>query len=83
MIKELYRGNLCPSESMERSGEYQKRLEKLYSAKDELQKQLKGNEKDIIEKLMKMYLEILVIAQEEGYIAGFKDGTKMMIEITE
>lgn len=82
MIRDLYRGDLCPSDK-ERSVEYKKKLDKAYSLNCNFQKHLKKKGNEAYAKVLDAFLELLVLAMEEGYISGFKDGSKLVIEIIE
>lgn len=81
MIREVYQGDLRPCDNMKMSDEYKRKSQALYELSDAFQKHLKLDDLECFENLMDQHLELISIAIEDGYMAGFKDGVRLIMEI--
>ena len=79
MLKELYHGEISPSE---RKAEPDDRLtQKWLKLSAEFEKTLTAEQIDMFHKLSDMQGENAVRDNEDLYIQGFKDGALLMMEI--
>ena len=82
ILEELWYGNISPCDGGTKKGSEQ--LELLgYIArhKDELQKRLNGEEKEILEKLIDCTNEMYGISEREAFAQGFTLGARLIIEV--
>ncbi len=80
-IKELYLGNLNPSlQKFTENSRYDKLLKKESKVHNELSKKL-GDDKELLEKMFNVQDEINYIASIDSYAEGFRNGSKLMIDI--
>ena len=82
ILKELYNGNITPSERFVVSGSnYSKLLSTISEKEDELFKKLSHDEKTLYESIAEKKLMLESISEEEIFIDGFRLGAQIMLEI--
>ena len=81
-IKDLYSGNLNPSfQQFTKSSRYGKLTQQEAEAYAELSKKLNDDNKKLLEKIFEAKDDINYIASVDNYAMGFRDGSKLMIDI--
>lgn len=80
MIKEIYQGDFRPADNMVMSEEYQEKRQVAYELGKQFMDRLEPVEKEELSKILEAHMEVLVAGMEEGYIAGFSDGIRLVIE---
>ena len=81
-IKELYLGNLNPSfQQYTKSSRYGKIIRQEAEAYDELSKKLGDDDKELLERISELQGDINHITSIDNYAMGFRDGSKLMIDI--
>ena len=82
-IQDLYYGRISPYEmSISTAPEYQK-LKALADRNEDLLKEtLSDEQKELLEKLTECITDISSISERDMFIAGFRLGVKLMIDIT-
>ena len=80
-IKELYSGNLNLSlQKFTKNSRYDKLITQEAEVHHELLKKL-GDNKELLEKMFNIQDEINYITSIDSYADGFRDGSKLMIDI--
>ena len=80
-IKELYSGNLNLSlQKFTKNSRYDKLITQEAEVLHELSKKL-GDNKELLEKMFNIQDEINYITSIDSYADGFRDGSKLMIDI--
>ena len=81
-IKDLYFGNINPSRQYFTKGScYSKLLKQESESYDKLSKKLSDDNKQLLERLFELQFKINDIATAENYAEGFRDGSRLMIDI--
>lgn len=80
MIKEIYQGDFRPADNMVMSEEYQEKRQVAYELGKQFMDRLEPVEKEELSKILEAHMEVLAAGMEEGYIAGFSDGIRLVIE---
>lgn len=80
VIKEIYQGDFRPVDNMGISEEYQEKRQVAYKLGKQFMDRLEPAEKDELSKILEAHMEVLVAGMEEGYIYGFSDGIKLIME---
>ena len=80
MIKEIYQGDFRPADNIGMSEEYQEKRQAAYELGKQFMDRLEPAEKDELSKILEAHMEVLVAGMEEGYIYGFSDGIKLIME---
>ncbi len=81
-IRELYLGHLDPSYQQFREGsKYGKLMQQLSDVFDELLKMLHDDGKELLEKILDVEYDINYITSFDNYAMGFRDGSRLMIDI--
>ncbi len=81
MIKEIYQGDFRPADNMVMSEEYQEKRQVAYELGKQFMDRLEPADKDELSKVLEAHMEVLVAGMEEGYVSGFCDGIKFIIEV--
>ena len=82
IIDELWYGNISPCDGgAKKESEYAELLGYVARHKDELQKRLNGEEKEILEKLIDCTNEMYGISEREAFAQGFTLGARLVIEV--
>ena len=82
IIEELWYGNISPCErDIKKDSEYAELLEQIVRYEDKLQKQLNGEEKEILEKFTECMGEMYGMAEREAFVRGFTLGARIIIEV--
>ena len=82
IIEDLYYGRISPYEmSISTTPEYQK-LKTLSDRNEDLLRELLSDEqKELLEKLIEFVTDISSISERDMFIAGFRLGVKLMIDV--
>ena len=82
IIEDLYYGRISPYEmSISAAPEYQK-LKALADRNEDLLRQtLSDEQKELLEKLIEFVTDISSISERDMFIAGFRLGVKLMIDV--
>ena len=80
MIKEIYQGDFRPADNIGMSEEYQEKRQAAYGLGKQFMDRLESSDKDELSKVLEAHMEVLVAGMEEGYIYGFSDGVKLIME---
>ena len=82
-IQDLYYGRISPYEmSISATPEYQKLKALADNNEDMLRKTLSDEQKELLEKLTECITDISSISERDMFIAGFRLGAKLMINVT-
>ena len=82
-IQDLYYGRISPYEmSISTAPEYQKLKALADKNEDLLRETLADEQKELLEKLTECITDISSISERDMFIAGFRLGMKLMIDIT-
>ena len=83
IIEDLYYGRIAPYEmNISATTEYQK-LKALADRNEDLLRQtLSDEQKELLEKLIEFVTDISSISERDMFIAGFRLGVKLMIDVT-
>ena len=82
IIDELWYGNISPCDGGAKKGsECSELIGYVARHKDELQKRLNGEEKEILEKLIDCTNEMYGISEREAFAQGFTLGARLIIEV--
>ena len=81
MISEIYQGDFRPVDKIGVSQEYIEKRQAVFRLSESYQNQLSASDKGQFEKVTEAHLELLVATSKEQYIAGFRDGARLMVEI--
>lgn len=81
-IKELYFGNLNPSlQQYTKSSRYSKLTQEEAETYKELSKKLSDDNKKLLERISEVHSDINYITCFDNYTIGFRDGSRLMIDI--
>ena len=81
-IQDLYNGRISPYEkSISTEPEYQKLKALADKNEDLLRKTLSDEQKELLEKLIECITDISSISERDMFIAGFRLGMKLMIDV--
>ena len=81
-IQDLYYGRISPYEmSISTEPEYQKLKALADKNEDLLRKTLSDEQKELLEKLIECITDISSISERDMFIAGFRLGMKLMIDV--
>ena len=81
-IQDLYYGRISPYEmSISTAPEYQKLKAIADKNEDSLRENLSDEQKELLEKLIKCITNISPISERDMFIAGFRLGMKLMIDV--
>ena len=81
-IQDLYYGRISPYEmSISATPEYQKLKALATQNEDLLRKTLSDEQKELLEKLTENITDISSISERDMFIAGFKLGMKVMVDV--
>lgn len=80
MIKEIYQGDFRPADNIGMSEEYKEKRQTAYELGKKFMDRLEPAEKGELSKILEAHMEVLVAGMEEGYIAGFSDGIRLIVE---
>ena len=80
MIREIYEGDFRPVDNMGMTEEYQEKRRVAYKLGKQFMDRLEPADKDELSKILEAHMEVLVAGMEEGYIYGFSDGIRLVIE---
>lgn len=80
MIKEIYQGDFRPADNMVMSEEYQEKRQVAYELGKQFMDRLEPVEKEELSKVLEAHMDVLVAGIKEGYIDGFSDGIRLVIE---
>ncbi len=83
MIEEFYHGNIVRADHTPTSPEYHALMQKWLSLSDAFEKMLTKEQLAIFNELTDLQGKSGEIASAELYVAGFRDGAQLMLEITE
>ena len=82
-IQDLYYGRISPYEmSISTAPEYQKLKALADRNEDLLRESLSDEQKELLEKLTESITDISSISERDMFIAGFRLGMKLMIDVT-
>ena len=82
-IQDLYYGRISPYEmSISATPEYQKLKVLADRNEDLLRESLSDEQKELLDKLIESVTEISSISERDMFIAGFRLGVKLMIDVT-
>ena len=82
-IQDLYYGRISPYEiSISTAPEYQKLKALADKNEDLLKEKLSDEQKKLLEKLTECITDISSISERDMFIAGFRLGMKLMIDVT-
>ena len=82
IIEDLYYGRVSPYEmSISTAPEYQKLKALADKNEDLLRETLSDEQKDLLEKLIECITDISSISERDMFIAGFRLGVKLMIDV--
>ena len=81
-IQDLYYGRISPYEmSISTAPEYQKLKTLADKNEDLLRETLSDEQKELLEKLIETVTDISSISERDMFIAGFRLGVKLMIDV--
>ncbi len=81
-IKELYYGNISPSaQKFVKGSKYAKQLKSNDELRDQLRASVTSEDIEIVDVICENYSNLISISSEENYASGFRDGTKLMLDI--
>ena len=80
MIREIYEGDFRPVDNMGMSEEYQEKRQAAYELGKQFMDKLEPDDMDVLSKILEAHMEVLVAGMKEGYIAGFSDRIRLVIE---
>ena len=81
-IEDLYYGRISPYEmSISATPEYQKLKALADRNEDLLRESLSDEQKELLEKLIETVTDISSISERDMFIAGFRLGVKLMIDV--
>ena len=81
-IQDLYYGRISPYEmSISATPEYQKLKALAEKNEDLLREALSDEQKELLEKLIESVTDISSISERDMFIAGFRLGMKLMIDV--
>ena len=81
-IQDLYYGRISPYEmSISTAPEYQKLKALAAQYEDLLRETLSDEQKELLDKLIESITDISSISERDMFIAGFKLGVKLMIDV--
>ena len=81
IIEDLYYGRISPYEmSISATPEYQK-LKALADRNEDLLRESLSEQKELLEKLIEFVTDISSISERDMFIAGFRLGVKLMIDV--
>ena len=81
-IQDLYYGRISPYEiSISTTPEYQKLKALANKNEDLLRETLSDEQKELLEKLIECITDISSISERDMFIAGFRLGVKLMIDV--
>ena len=82
IIEDLYYGRISPYEmSISATPEYQKLKALADRNEDLLRESLSDEQKELLEKLIETVTDISSISERDMFIAGFRLGVKLMIDV--
>ena len=82
-IQDLYYGRISPYEmSISATPEYQKLKALADRNEDLLRESLSDEQKELLEKLIETVTDISSISERDMFIAGFRLGLKLMMDVT-
>ncbi len=82
-IQDLYYGRISPYEmSISTAPEYQKLKALANRNEDLLRESLSDEQKELLDKLTECITDISSISERDMFIAGFRLGMKLMIDVT-
>ena len=82
IIEDLYYGRISPYEmSISATPEYQKLKALVDRNEDLLRESLSDEQKELLEKLLESVTDIFSISERDMFIAGFRLGMKLMIDV--
>ena len=83
IIEDLYYGRISPYEmSISAASEYQKLKALADRNEDLLRDSLSHEQKELLDKLTECITDISSISERDMFIAGFRLGVKLMIDVT-
>ncbi len=83
IIEDLYYGRISPYEmSISATPEYQKLKALADRNEDLLRESLSDEQKELLEKLIETVTDISSISERDMFIAGFRLGLKLMMDVT-
>ena len=81
-IQDLYYGRISPYEmSISTAPEFQKLKALADQHEDLLRETLSDEQKELLDKLIESFTDISSISERDMFIAGFRLGVKMMIDV--
>ena len=81
-IQDLYYGRISPYEmSISTAPEYQKLKALADRKEDSLRESLSDEQKELLDKFIETVTDISSISERDMFIAGFRLGTKLMINV--
>ena len=84
ILSDMFYGNICPCDKEIINGsEIQKLQYRLADLSENLNKELRDEQKEIFEDIMSCWGEINTLTDEESFTDGFKIGAKIIMEINE
>ena len=82
IIEDLYYGRISPYEmSISATPEYQKLKSLAERNEDLLRESLSDEQKELLDKLIESVTDISSISERDMFIAGFRLGVKLMIDV--
>ena len=83
IIEDLYYGRISPYEmSISATPEYQKLKALADRNEDSLRESLSDEQKELLDKLIESVTDISSISERDMFIAGFRLGLKLMMDVT-
>ena len=83
ILKDLWYGNVVPTERMIRKGSRYAKLQKqLVAAEDALREVLSSDGKNIYEEICRKQTEMAQIAECDSFIRGVRIGARLVLDIT-
>ena len=84
VLEKLWREGLSPSERFVRKGsEYQRLMQKLCRAEDDLSKVLNDDGKVLLERYIAAQQEVITCSEQETFIHAFRMGAQMVLDIVD
>ena len=82
VLKDLWWGNVSPSERFARSGTHYKKVSKKACDKmDSLLETLTPEAKEELESIQELDRELSAITEEDAFLSGFRLGARMILDV--
>lgn len=82
IIRQIYNGDYRPADKGEISSkEYQEARDLAYQAYEQFEKELTPEQKEALDHLMDLHLDVFLCGNEEAFIQGARAGAQILLDL--